>query len=174
VHGRTGKGTGPGTHASTVSGGAPASASGIDAASGVTALVLYDTTGQWGALGELYAIGTANLASHFGSWTAKAATAYTCGELKNYSATIYLGSTFDEPLPACLLDDVLASTRPVIWAYYNIWQLAAHSPTFGTTFGWSPGDLDFSSIPEVDYKGRAVAPYAANADGVLGVTPIRR
>jgi uncharacterized protein YdaL len=176
VHGRGGKRTGPGIGTSTASGpglvsaAAPLSAIGVDAASTVTALVLYDTTGQWGALGELYAIGTANLASHFGGWTAKAATAYTCGELANYSATIYLGSTFDEPLPACLLDDVLATTHPVIWAYYNVWQLAGRSPTFGTTYGWTPGDLDFSSIAEVDYKGRALTRYAANADGILGVT----
>ena len=176
VHGRGGKHTGPGTGTGTASGpglvsiGASRPAAIVNAAAGATALVLYDTTGEWGALGELYAIGTANLASHFGSWTAKAATAYTCGELKNYSAAIYLGSTFDEPLPACLLDDVLASTSPVIWAYYNVWQLAARSPTFGTTYGWMPGDLDFSSIAEVDYKGRALARYAANADGILGVT----
>src|SRR5262249_28981243 len=148
----------------------PPSAAGVNAASGVTALVLYDTTGEWGALGELYAIGTANLASHFGSWTAKAATAYTCGELANYSAAIYLGSTFHEPLPTCLLDDILASTHPVIWAYSNVWQLAARSPTFGTTYGWTPEDLDFSSIPEVDYKGHALTRYAANADGILGLT----
>ena len=33
-------------------------------------LVLYDTTGNWGWLGELYGIMAANLASHFGAWTA--------------------------------------------------------------------------------------------------------
>ena len=32
----------------------------------MTALVLYDTTGQWGWLGEIYGIMTANLVSHFG------------------------------------------------------------------------------------------------------------
>ena len=39
-------------------------------------LVLYDTTGQWGWLGELYAIMTANLASHFGTWTAMPVVSY--------------------------------------------------------------------------------------------------
>ena len=72
VHGRSGKGkvTGP----DMVFAGSPRSATGVNAASAVTTLVLYDSTGQWGFLGELYAIGTANLASHFGSWTAKAPT----------------------------------------------------------------------------------------------------
>jgi uncharacterized protein YdaL len=175
VHGRGGTHTGPGTGTNTASGtsvsvGSPRSAAGVDAASALTVLVLYDTTGPWGELGELYAIGATNLVSHFGNWTAKPATAYTCGDLARYSAAIYLGSTFDEPLPTCLLDDVLASTHPVIWTYYNIWQLAARSPTFGTTYGWTPGDLDFSAIPEVDYKGRVLTRYAANADGILGVT----
>jgi hypothetical protein len=40
------------------------------AAPGTSTLVLYDTTGPFGWLGELYAIMTLNLASHFGSWTA--------------------------------------------------------------------------------------------------------
>src|SRR5262245_53724599 len=34
------------------------------------ALVLYDTDGQWGYLGELYAAGVGTLASHFGTWHA--------------------------------------------------------------------------------------------------------
>jgi len=153
-----------------VSAGAPRSARGLDAASPVHTLVLYDTTGSWGGIGELYAIGAVNLASHFGGWTAEAAAAYTCGELATYDAAIYLGSTFNEPLPACLLDDVLASTRPVIWAYYNVWQLAARRPAFDATHGWTPGALDFSSIAEVDYKGRALARYAANSAGILGAT----
>lgn len=165
VHGRSGKGkvTGP----DMVFAGSPRSATGVNAASAVTTLVLYDSTGQWGFLGELYAIGTANLASHFGSWTAKAATTYTCGEIARYTAVVYMGSTFDEPLPTCLLDDVLASQHPVIWGYYNVWQLANRSPTFGATHGWTPGDFDFSSIAEVDYKGHALTRYAANADGIL-------
>jgi len=35
------------------------------------ALVLYDTTGPWGYLGELYAIEAANLVGHFGTYTAE-------------------------------------------------------------------------------------------------------
>src|SRR5882757_4472771 len=55
------------------------------------ALVLYDTTGPYGALGELYGIGASNLVSHFGSWTAKPAVSYTCGQLASFSAVVYLG-----------------------------------------------------------------------------------
>src|SRR5262249_19201835 len=93
-----GKGPGPGTTriASLPSSAAlPRSGLGVDAASTVTALVLYDTTGQWGFLGEEYAIGSVNPASHFGAWTAKPVSQYVCGELTHYTAAIYVGSTFD-------------------------------------------------------------------------------
>ena len=114
-------------------------------------LVLYDTTGQWGWLGELYAIMSANLASHFGSWTAKPVGSYTSGTLKQYSATIYIGSTYDEPLPTAFLDDVFATTTPVIWAYDNIWQLTSRYQNFFSTYGWIWSGFDYSSVAEVDY-----------------------
>jgi uncharacterized protein YdaL len=138
------------------------------------ALVLFDTTGPYGALGELYGIGAANLASHFGSWTAKAAVSYTCGEIAGFSAILYLGSTYDEPLPTCLLDDVLATTKPVIWSFYNLWQLAARlgDAAFVTRFGFTSLGLDFSPISEVRYKGRSLARYAANAAGVLNTAVV--
>src|SRR5690349_13558358 len=62
-------------------------------------LVLYDTTGAYGWLGEVYATQTANLSSHFGSWTAAPVANYKAGDLGAYTAMIYLGSTYDEPLP---------------------------------------------------------------------------
>ena len=65
----------------------------------MSALVLYDTTQQWGWLGELYGIMVGNLVSHFGSWTAMPVLSYTAGGMNNYSAVIYIGSTYGEPLP---------------------------------------------------------------------------
>jgi hypothetical protein len=64
------------------------------------ALVLYDSTGPYGWLGEMYGIQTVNLASHFGAWTAHPVGQYTAGELNGYTAVIYVGSTYDEPVPA--------------------------------------------------------------------------
>lgn len=78
---------------------------------GATTLVLYDTTGSYGWLGELYATYVGNLASHFGTWTAEPVTSYQAGQIGQYTATIYIGSTYDEPLPASFLDDVYNSTR---------------------------------------------------------------
>src|SRR5438477_8244878 len=71
-------------------------------------LVLYDTTGPYGWLGELYATEVANLAGHFGSPVAHSVSAYKAGELAQYPAVVYVGSTYDEPLPPTFLDDVLA------------------------------------------------------------------
>jgi hypothetical protein len=81
--------------------------------SSTSTLVLYDTTGPWGWLGELYGMMTANLASHFGSWTALPVVAYSQGMLKQYTAAIYIGSTYGEPLPTAFLIDVFGSSVPV-------------------------------------------------------------
>ena len=81
-----------------------------------SALVVYDTTNTWGFLGELYAMAAGNLASHFGQITAEPVADYVSGQVNDYTATIYLGSTYNEPIPAAFLNDVLSTARPVIWA----------------------------------------------------------
>ena len=75
-----------------------ASKSGKAAPGGGTAktLILYDTTGDYGWMGEVYATQTANLSSHFGSWTAEPVANYQAGDLGAFTAVIYLGSTYDE------------------------------------------------------------------------------
>ena len=142
-------------------------------------LVLYDTTGQWGWLGELYAIMSANLASHFGSWTAMPVASYQTGQLKQYTAAIYVGSTYGEPIPNAFLDDVYGTTTPVIWAYDNIWQLTARYPNFSSVYGWNWSGFDFSSVAEVDYPlppstraTQQLKRYAANAAGIMNYASI--
>ena len=138
----------------------------------MSALVLYDTTGQWGWLGELYAIMTANLASHFGTWTAMPAVSYTAGSITQYSATIYIGSTYGEPLPTAFLDDVLTTTKPVIWIYDNIWQLTERSSNFTGTYLWNWSGFDFSSVEAVEYKGQSLKRYAANDAGIMNYATV--
>ena len=138
-----------------------------------TALVLYDTTGPYGWLGETYATMTANLASHFGTWTAKPVASYAAGEVNNYTATIYIGSTYDEPLPAAFLSDVKATTRPVVWAYDNIWQLTSSTPTFQTDYGWMWSQFDTSVVGAVRYKGRSLTRDGANNQaGIMGYSAV--
>jgi uncharacterized protein YdaL len=130
-------------------------------------LVLYDTTGPYGWLGEVYAAQTANLASHFGSWTAHPVSGYAAGELSGYTAVVYIGSTYDEPLPVAFLDDVLGTAVPVVWMYDNIWQLTARDPGFTQTYGFTWRQFDFSSVGEVRYKGTSLTRYAANGAGIM-------
>jgi uncharacterized protein YdaL len=135
-------------------------------ASGAT-LVLYDVGGAWGDLGELYAIAAGNLASHFGTWSAKPVGQYQAGDMAGFQAVVYVGSTYDEPLPVAFLDDVLAGTRPVIWIFDNIWQLANRAPAFAATYGFDPWYFDTSAVAAVRYKGVELQRYAANGAGIM-------
>src|SRR5690348_15235372 len=127
-------------------------------------LVLYDTTGNWGWLGELYGIMAANLASHFGSWTAQPVVSYSASQISQFSAVIYVGSTYGEPLPSAFLSDVLAyKTIPVIWVYDNIWQLVAFTPNFAATYGWEWSGFDTSNVAQVNYKGQQLSRYTSNS-----------
>src|SRR5438105_6016052 len=147
--------------------------SGTGVAGSAATLVLYDTTGEFGWLGELYGTMAANLVSHFGSWTAQPITSYVAGQMSAYSAVVYVGSTYDEPLPLAFLDDVLAGTRPVIWMYDNIWQLtnrwATRNPggAFASAYGWMWSSFDFSTVPAVQYQGTQLNRYAPNAAGIM-------
>ena len=137
------------------------------AGSGPNTLVLYDDGGTWGYLGELYAIMTGNLASHFGGWAVEPVARYQPGQLGQYTATIYIGSTFDQPLPVAFLDDVLASTSPVIWIRDNIWQLANRAPTFAATYGFDPWAFDTSTVTGVTYKGTTLTRAASSNPGIM-------
>jgi uncharacterized protein YdaL len=131
------------------------------------ALVLYDTEGEWGYLGELYAAGVGTLASHFGSWHAAPVAQYRSGDVKDYSALIYIGSSYAQPLPAAFLDEVAASAIPVLWIDKNIWQLTSHVPDFQSRYGFMPSDYDTAAIAKVEYKGVTLDRDLSNNDGVM-------
>ncbi|MEU7107579.1 polysaccharide deacetylase family protein [Streptomyces sp. NPDC046215] len=137
------------------------------AAAGTSALVLYDTAGPYGRLGELYAMATANLAGHFGTVTAKPVSAYTPGLVEQYTATVYLGSTYyggsiPDAVPAAFYRDALATSRPVTWIGDNIWNMAnaVGVTQFGQKYGWDPTNSFYGTsggvghITRVDYKGQ--------------------
>lgn len=140
-----------------------------------TTLVLYDTAGAWGWLGELYAIGAGNLATHFGTVTAEPVADYVAGQVNDYTTTIYLGSVYNEPLPSAFLDDALATTHSIIWAGDNVWQLtgsegSAADTAFESKYGWDPSSSYFDeadSISRVTYKGRNFTRSPDNTAGIL-------
>jgi uncharacterized protein YdaL len=154
---------------------APTPGTGVGLGTGASALILYDTTGEFGWLGELYGTMAANLVSHFGPWKAQPVSQYTAGQMNAFSAVIYIGSTFDEPLPVAFLDDVLAGRRPVIWCYDNIWQLTARmsalsggdTATFFNAFGWMWWSFDTSTVPAVFYEGTQLNRYGPNMAGIM-------
>ncbi|MGW4208504.1 DUF2334 domain-containing protein [Lentzea sp. NPDC004789] len=132
--------------AGTNGGGAPG------AKSTQKTLVLYDSTGPWAWLGEAYAVETANLVSHGSPYVMHPVAGYTAGELSGYTGVIYIGSTYDEPIPVAFLDDVLATTKPVLWMAHNIWQLTARAPSFQTTYGWNWVQYDTGAATTVRYE----------------------
>lgn len=123
-------------------------------------LVLYDQSGEWGWLGDLYAQVASNLAGHFGTATAKPVVDYRAGDMNGYTGVIYVGSTYDEPLPTAFLDDVLAGRSPTMWLGANIWQLHNRAAVDGTPgffadrYGWQYRGYDSATVDTVLYKGR--------------------
>jgi uncharacterized protein YdaL len=132
-------------------------------------LILYDTTNTYGWLGEVYATQTANLSSHFGSWAAEPVSAYQTGDLDAYTAVIYIGSTYDEPIPATFLADVTATTKSVTWIYDNIWELTNSAAGFAAKYGFTSGLFDYSDVSEVDYKGTALTRDTADKSGIMNL-----
>ena len=136
-----------------------------------TALILYDDTGPWGDLGELYAIFTGNLVGHFGSYEAKPVRRYVAGDIEHHTATIFIGSTFEERLSQDFLNEVAATRRPVLWMQYGIDQLIRKTPNFVAERGWTTVAYDPpGSVTEVIYKGTSLTRQATSDGGVTSVS----
>ncbi|HSM92858.1 MAG TPA: DUF2334 domain-containing protein [Anaeromyxobacteraceae bacterium] len=136
-------------------------------------LVLYDETGPHGWLGELYALSTGHLASHFGAWEARPARRYRAGDQDRFDALVYVGSTYEEPLPDALLDDVLGGSRPVVWVQGNLWQLARRSPGFGAAYGFEPVAAEIGGASEVRYKGERLGRATSGVAGIASFATVR-
>lgn len=140
-------------------------------------LILFDTSGEWAYLGDLYAQEAANLASHFGAWTAMPVTRYAAGDLRAFTAAIYLGTTYGEPLPAAFLADVAEGSRPVLWAGENLWQLAPDGSPAARNLGFTVRGYDHAPLTSVAYKGtdfdRAQELAAAGLPAVEVLDPSR-
>ncbi|WP_067459896.1 DUF2334 domain-containing protein [Actinomadura macra] len=143
---------------------APATAAAPSTAAATSALVLYDSAGPYGFLGELYGMATANLAGRFGTVTAKPVSKYTAGEVERHTATIYIGSTYyggsiPDAVPDAFYADVAATARPVVWMNNNIWTLANKIgvAAFTAKYGWNPTQSYFvpvGTVTRVDYKNQ--------------------
>ncbi|MBV8636533.1 MAG: DUF2334 domain-containing protein [Candidatus Eremiobacteraeota bacterium] len=141
-------------------------------------LVLFDTAGTWGYLGELYAMAVANLAGHFGTVATEPIGSYTSGQLNQYTATIYVGSTYygsASSIPSAFYSDAFATANPLIWIDDNIWYFAdtVGPAAFETKYGWDPTNSYFANssgttgnVTQVSYKSQTLTrTIPAGADG---------
>ncbi|HEX7996143.1 MAG TPA: DUF2334 domain-containing protein [Streptosporangiaceae bacterium] len=97
-------------------------------------LVLYDGEGKYAAYGAQTAVLAANFASHFAKPVRQSVTDYRAGEMKNYAAVVYVGTTYGEPLPDAVLADVRSGLRPVLWLGGNAYKLT--DPAYVQAHGW--------------------------------------
>lgn len=122
-------------------------------------LVLYDVSGPWGWLGQLNAEAIGNLASHSGLAVAQPVADYLHGEIARFTDVIYVGSSYNEPIPTAFLTDVQSSSTPVLWMGDNSWELdnasAGVTAAFVTKYGWDPSTsyFDLDNVSTVSYNG---------------------
>jgi len=133
-------------------------------------LVLYDTSGEWASIGAIDSILTANLAGRFGPATRLPVQQYTAGTMSGYDGVVYIGSSYDEPLPTAFLDDVVGGSAPVVWVGLNLWQLDDRLVRGG--FGFTGSDVaDVRTMTGVRYGGTELPRSAAGeAAPVMPVT----
>jgi uncharacterized protein YdaL len=128
-------------------------------------LILYDTRGEYGWMGQIHAWMLANLLGHFPvKWRAAPVETYKQGLMGRYSATFYLGSSYDNPLPAAFICDVMTSRAPVCWLKYNIWQIAWTRPGFASRFGFTFDYLDWTGYDTIYYRGESYRKHQADPE----------
>ena len=134
-------------------------------------LLLHDSHGQWGHLGDEYAIMVKNLLGHFDvNITTKPVSSYSSGEINRQDATFYIGSTYDEKsflkTDAArqlnyqnFLKDAATTTKPVAWINHNLEDISRHwnpawgAATFSEKMGFNYIGIKNTGFNRVQYKG---------------------
>jgi uncharacterized protein YdaL len=133
-----------------------------------TVLILHDSSGDFGWLGELNAILLGNLLGHFPlSWQKAAVEDYRSGDIDEFRMVFYLGTTFDHALPPAFLEDVMTTSKVVCWMKYNLWQLGdatSYGAAFRSRFGFRFDFMDSSGFTNVAYKGETFWRHPADPE----------
>ncbi len=88
-------------------------------------------------MGRAYAIMLTNLLGHFPRYTTSMSPVefYRKGQLDKCKANFYIGSTYENPLPAAFYADVLKTKSQMVWIGDSFWKLGQQlSKTFGVKF----------------------------------------
>ena len=121
--------------------------------------------------GRVHALELQNLLGHFPSLRQIVIPIerYEPGQLERCGASFYLGTYFDNAVPASFLADFAISSRTVVWAGYNVWKLpeADLSRLWGARFAGlstlEPAERDARGRPVFfrwfDYKGETFEKY---------------
>jgi len=85
----------------------------------------------------------------------KPVSQYQAGDANNVKHTFYIGSFFDNNIPAALIQDIATGSK-VTWINYNIWKLDQALNSLGLTYtgieAASAADAP-NSFNTIDYKG---------------------
>ena len=110
----------------------------------VSVLILYDDSGPWGHLGELYASQVLSLLGHFAEVvvTATPIAGYQPGQLDLHEVSLYIGSTWDAQPPKSFEEDFWDYEGRFTWIGNNFWHLDPDrwAKTFGFSSPWTLGD----------------------------------
>ena len=86
----------------------------------VSVLILHGSSEPYGGIGGVPARTLANLLGHFQlSYRIVPVESYRAGDLSSARATFYLGTPYDTPWPAALLQEVMGATKPVCWLKFH-------------------------------------------------------
>ncbi len=137
-------------------------------------LILHDSSGKNGWVGELHAKMLANLLGHFSlNYRIQPVETYLAGDMGGFATVFYLGTRYNNTLPTAFLEEVMTTKNTVCWFQYNIWKLsgsAGFGAQFTQRFGFQFDYLDSSGYTNVLYKGESFGKNALAPE--LGRTTI--
>lgn len=126
--------------------------------------------------GRTYALMLLNLLGHFPEYQQVYGPVeyYQKGDLDRCYASFYIGSYYNNALPADFISDYLSTSKRVVWLGYSIWQLGLE---FENIFGYS-SQVSFTGIDTVNkstdgkpsffrdilYKGEVFSKYGKYTD----------
>ncbi len=104
-------------------------------------------------MGKTYATLVQNLLGHFPEYQQRVSPIelYKKGELQQCRANIYIGSYFNNILPADFIADYSVTKSNVAWIGYNIWQIGER---FEKALGYTYSHLSTLQSKYLDKKGR--------------------